>query len=184
MTCMCILGGRWLELSGIEVTANRTGMLYSVYDPDKKYTLVSTLPDDPVGQKTSDDPPVDALEVGSPSRLARTSRAPYWSVTHNTHPSTHSLPRGEVQVDVGAYNRVLKLRTSPKVGWIIQTEELQGDSMMDVARPEWEVPLMIAGAVLGLVLAAALAAMLIEKECHQTLLRVRRCLVSGDLWCF
>jgi hypothetical protein len=89
-----------------------------------------------------------------------------------------------VQVDVGAYNRVLKLRTSPKRGWMNQSVEFQDSSMVDVARPDWEVPLLIGGVVLGIVLAAALAAMLIEKECHQTLLRVRRCLFflgCGDL---
>jgi class 3 adenylate cyclase len=76
-----------------------------------------------------------------------------------------------IQVDVGAYNRVLKLRTSPKDGWMQQTVELQDIGTVDVARPDWEVPLIIGGVVLGIVLAAALAAMLIEKECHQTLLR-------------
>ena len=80
-------------------------------------------------------------------------------------------------MDVGAYNRVLKLRTSPKDGWMQQTVELQDIGTVDVARPDWEVPLIIGGVVLAIVLAAALAAMLIEKECHQTLLRVRRGLV-------
>jgi len=118
--------GRWLELSGVEATAERTGMSYSIYDPVKDFTL-----------KISDTPLADDA----------------------------------IQVDVGAYNRVLKLRTSPKDGWMQQTVELQDIGTVDVARPDWEVPLIIGGVVLGIVLAAALAAMLIEKECHQTLLR-------------
>lgn len=77
-------------------------------------------------------------------------------------------------MDVGAYNRVLKLRTSPKDGWMQQTVELQDVGGADVARPDWEVPLIVGGVVFAVMLAAALAAMLIEKECHRLLLRVRR----------
>jgi hypothetical protein len=91
MTCMYILRCRWLELSGIEATAERTGISYSIYDPVKKYTLVSTIPDDPEGQKTSDDPPVDVVQVRCPSRLSRTYLAHTVLVSDSQHPPIHAL---------------------------------------------------------------------------------------------
>lgn len=60
----------------MEMTASRTGVSYSIFDPVKSFTLVES-----------------AVPVAEDS----------------------------IDVDVGAYNRVLKLRTSPVAGWLKHT---------------------------------------------------------------
>jgi hypothetical protein len=78
---MYILRCRWLELSGIEATAERSGISYSIYDPVRDKTL-----------KISDTPPTDdAVQVGSPSRLSRTNLAHTVLVSDSQHPPIHSL---------------------------------------------------------------------------------------------
>ena len=78
------LGGRWLELSGVEATAERTGMSYSIYDPVKDFTL-----------KISDTPLADdAIQVAFPFALPVRPHCHWDCLTQHPHPSTHSLPRG------------------------------------------------------------------------------------------
>ncbi|KAK3251527.1 hypothetical protein CYMTET_39135 [Cymbomonas tetramitiformis] len=84
--------------------------------------------------------------------------------------SVGSISNEPITKNIIAYNRVLKLETSPDGGWM-EHSTAYGSEVANAETPVWRDPLLVSVAIIALYLGAILTMMVVNKRRHKKLLQ-------------